>query len=98
MPPASASASAPAAPARDEAPPPVRRRTRTFAALVENHDYRRFYFGQGVSLVGTWLQQAAVLWIVLEMTGSEWWLGVIDAAGVMPGLLVGLVAGALADR
>lgn len=73
-------------------------RSRTFAALVDNPDYRRFYFGQGISLVGTWLQGAAVSWMVFRMTGSEWWLGVVDAAGTMPGLLVGLFAGALADQ
>jgi MFS family permease len=84
-----------------DAPPPGRSRSirsRTFAALIDNPDYRRFYLGQGVSLIGTWLQAAAVSWIVFEITGSEWWLGVVDAAGTMPGLLVGLVAGALADR
>lgn len=73
-------------------------RSRTFGALVDNPDYRRFYFGQGISLTGTWLQGAAVSWLVFRMTGSEWWLGVVDAAGTMPGLLVGLLAGALADQ
>jgi MFS family permease len=73
-------------------------RSRTFAALVDNPDYRRFYFGQGISLTGTWLQGAAVSWLVYRMTRSEWSLGVVDAAGTMPGLLVGLFAGALADR
>jgi MFS family permease len=82
---------APAASAR-------RIRSRTFASLAENPAYRRFYLGQGVSLIGTWLQLAAVSWIVFDMTQSEWMLGVVDAAGTMPGLLVGLVAGAMADR
>jgi hypothetical protein len=82
------------APAAD----PPRVRSRTFAALADNPAYRRFYLGQGVSLIGTWLQDAAVSWIVFEMTRSEWWLGIVSAAGVMPGLLVGLLAGALADR
>ncbi len=75
----------------------ARVRTRTFAAL-ENPDYRRYYIGQGVSLIGTWLQTAAVRWIVFDKTGSVFMNGVIEAAGVMPGMLVGLVAGALADR
>jgi MFS family permease len=77
---------------------PTRVRTRTFAALADNPDYRRYYFGQGVSLIGTWLQGAAVSWIVFDLTRSEWMLGVVEAAGTMPGLLVGLLAGALADR
>jgi MFS family permease len=75
----------------------ARVRSRTFAALA-NPDYRRYYLGQGVSLIGTWLQTAAVRWIVFEKTGSVFMNGVIEAAGVMPGMLVGLVAGALADR
>src|SRR3954447_15343252 len=79
------------------APAPASVRSRTFAAL-ENPSYRRFYIGQGISLIGTWLQGAAVNWIVFEQTKSELALGVIGAAGVLPGLLVGLVAGALADR
>lgn len=79
-------------------PQPRRARTRTFEALAENRDYRRFYMGHGVSLVGTWMQAAAVNWIVYDLTRSEMWLGVVEAANLLPGLLVGLFAGALADR
>lgn len=73
-------------------------RSRTFAALADSPDYRRFYLGQGVSLIGTWLQTAAVSWVVFDLTRSESMLGVIDMAGTMPGLLVGLFAGVMADR
>ncbi len=69
-----------------------------FAALIESSPYRRYYLGQGVSLIGTWLQAAAVSWLVYDLTRSEWWLGVIEAVNLLPGLLVGLYAGALADR
>lgn len=72
--------------------------SRTFATLINNPDYRRFYFGQGVSLIGSWLQQAAVSWIVFDLTQSERWSGIVEAAGILPGLIVGLAAGALADR
>ena len=71
---------------------------RTFAALADSAPFRRYYAGQGISLVGTFLQASAVNWLVFELTGSEWMLGVLDAAGTMPGLLVGLLAGAIADR
>ncbi|MDX2035953.1 MAG: MFS transporter [Isosphaeraceae bacterium] len=70
---------------------------RTFAALA-NVDYRRYYLGQGISLIGSWLQAAAVSWIVYDRTRSERMLGLVEAAGVVPGLVVGLFAGALADR
>ncbi|WP_169976548.1 MFS transporter [Tautonia rosea] len=73
-------------------------RGRTFEALVENPHYRRFYMGHGISLVGTWMQAAAVNWIVYDLTRSAWWLGVVEAANLLPGLAVGLFAGALADR
>jgi MFS family permease len=72
-------------------------RSRTFAAL-DHPDFRRYYIGQGISLVGTWLQGAAVRWLVFEQTHSEFMLGVVEVASLMPGLLVGLFAGALADR
>ena len=72
-------------------------RSRTFAAL-DHPDFRRYYIGQGISLIGTWLQGAAVRWLVFDQTHSEFMLGVIEVASLMPGLLVGLFAGALADR
>jgi len=72
-------------------------RSRTFAAL-DHPDFRRYYIGQGISLVGTWLQGAAVRWLVFEQTHSEFMLGIVEVASLMPGLLVGLFAGALADR
>src|SRR5262245_34913161 len=72
-------------------------RSRTFAAL-DHPDFRRYYLGQGVSLVGTWLQGAAVRWLVFDQTHSEFMLGVVEVASLLPGLFVGLFAGALADR
>jgi MFS family permease len=72
-------------------------RARTFAAL-RHPGFQRFYAGQAISLIGTWLQSAAVRWLVYEQTHSEYLLGIVEVAALMPGLLVGLVAGAIADR
>jgi MFS family permease len=72
-------------------------RSPTFAAL-EHPGFRRYYIGQGISLVGTWLQSAAVRWLVFDQTGSEFLLGLVEVASLMPGLVVGLYAGAMADR
>jgi MFS family permease len=72
-------------------------RSSTFAAL-ENPGFRRYYLGQGISLTGSWLQQAAVLWLVYQQSQSERDLGIVQMASVLPGLFVGLFAGALADR
>jgi MFS family permease len=70
---------------------------RTFEAL-RHPGFRQFYVGQGISLIGTWLQAAAVRWLVYEQTRSEYLLGVVEVAALMPGLVVGLLAGAIADR
>ncbi len=72
-------------------------RSPTFAAL-ENPGFRRYYLGQGISLTGSWLQLAAVLWLVYEQSQSERDLGIVQMASVLPGLFVGLFAGAMADR
>jgi MFS family permease len=72
-------------------------RSRTFAAL-DHPGFRRYFIGQAISLSGTWLQGAAVRWLVFDQTHSEFMLGVVEVASLMPGLLVGLFAGALADR
>ena len=72
-------------------------RSPTFAALAQS-GFRRFYIGQGISLAGTWLQAAAVRWLVFDQTGSEFMLGVVEVASLLPGIFVGLYAGALADR
>ena len=76
---------------------PVTVRARTFAALG-HPGFRRFFAGQGISLIGTWVQAAAVRWLVFEQTQSEFLLGVVEVAALMPGLVVGLLAGAIADR
>ncbi|WP_165073570.1 MFS transporter [Paludisphaera rhizosphaerae] len=61
-------------------------------------NYRLFFMGQGISLIGTWLQAAAVRWLVNEQTGSTDRLGLLEMANLMPGLVVGLFAGAISDR
>lgn len=70
---------------------------RTFLALT-HPGFRLYYIGQAVSYVGTWLQAAAVRWLVYDQTRSEFDLGLLEVAALMPGLLVGLLAGAVADR
>ncbi|MDG3003001.1 MFS transporter [Paludisphaera mucosa] len=78
----------------DSAAPP---RRSTFESLAIKN-YRLYFVGQGVSLIGTWLQAAAVRWLVYEQTGSADRLGVIETANLLPGLVVGLFAGAISDR
>jgi MFS family permease len=69
----------------------------TFAALsIPN--YRRYYGGQAISLVGTWMQMTAQAWLVLTLTHSSTALGVIIALQTIPVLLLAPYGGVLADR
>jgi len=69
----------------------------TFAAL-RHRNFRIFYAGHLLSLSGTWLQITAVGWLVLELTNSPLWLGIVNAMTSVPILLFSLYAGVLADR
>ena len=68
-----------------------------FRAL-RHRNYRLYFFGQLVSLAGTWMQSAAQAWLVLKLTNSSMMLGVVSFAQFMPILLVGLFAGVIIDR
>src|SRR5262249_6965327 len=61
-------------------------------------DFRLFWSGQLVSLVGTWMQSVGQAWVVLELTGSPFKLGTITALQFGPMLFLSFLAGALADR
>src|SRR3982750_3486992 len=69
----------------------------TFRAL-RHRNYRLFFYGQLVSLIGTWMQQTAMSWLVYEITGSKFLLGAISAVGSAPMMVFALWGGALADR
>jgi MFS family permease len=69
----------------------------TFSSLGVR-DYRRFAFGQAVSVSGTWMQKLAQAWLVLELTNSPLLLGVTVAMQQVPTLLFTTVGGAIADR
>jgi MFS family permease len=74
------------------------RRTWAKAAAPFGHrNYRLFFGGQAVSLVGTWMQQVAQGWLVLTLTGDPFWLGVVATAQFLPVMIFGLFAGVLAD-
>src|ERR1044072_6662287 len=61
-------------------------------------NYRLFFMGQGVSLIGTWMQQVAMGWLVYRLTNSVLLLGILGFAGQVPAFLLGLFAGVLSDR
>jgi len=71
---------------------------RTFPAL-SYRNFRLFWFGQAVSLIGTWIQNVGQGWLVLELTNnSAYMLGIVTMLQTLPVLLFSLVAGAFVER
>jgi MFS family permease len=68
-----------------------------FSALSLS-DFRLFWFGQIISLSGTWMQSVAQAWLVYSLTKSPFYLGLVAAAGSLPILLFSLLGGIVADR
>lgn len=69
----------------------------TFSSLKHN-DFRNFWFGQCISLIGTWIQRSAQVWLVYKMTDSPFLLGLLGVAQFMPTILFSLIAGVFVDR
>ncbi len=65
---------------------------------LRSRNYRLFFAGQSISLVGTWMQQVAMSWLVYRLTGSPFLLGVVGFTSQVPSFLLAPVAGVLADR
>src|SRR5262245_55977502 len=70
---------------------------RTFQSLT-NRNYRLYWFGQVVSMSGTWMQRIAQAWLVLQLTNSPLALGTVTTIQFTPILLFSLFGGVLADR
>ncbi len=64
---------------------------------LRSRNYRLFVAGQGVSLVGTWMQQVAMSWLVYRLTGSAMLLGVVSFTSLIPALFISPVAGVLSE-
>src|SRR5882757_5089276 len=69
----------------------------TFNAL-HGRNYRLYFYGQFVSLIGTWMQRTAVSWIIYTKTHSTFLLGLTFFAGQFPSFLLGLFGGVVSDR
>lgn len=65
---------------------------------LSNRDYRLFFFGQGVSLIGTWMQNIASNWLMYRMTGSPFMLGLSGFLSQMPIFVISPFAGVIGDR
>ncbi len=77
--------------------PPTIGWKRTFSAF-RNPNYRYFYSGQTVSLIGTWTRSAALGWVAFQYTRSELLLGIVFMLNSLPIFLFAVYAGSLADR
>ncbi|MDO9597648.1 MAG: MFS transporter [Azoarcus sp.] len=63
-----------------------------------HRNFRFYFFGQAVSVLGSWVQQVALSWLIYRLTGSVALLGVTTFAALLPMLVVGPLAGAWIDR
>ena len=63
----------------------------------QHRNYRLFFVGQLISLVGTWMQQVAQAWLVLQLTHDPIWIGIVTTAQFLPIVVIGLFAGIVAD-
>ncbi|OGF46128.1 MAG: MFS transporter [Candidatus Firestonebacteria bacterium RIFOXYC2_FULL_39_67] len=65
---------------------------------LKYRNYRLFFMGQSISLIGTWLQMIAVSWLVYRLTGSVFMLGLVGFLSRIPTFLMAPFAGVVADR
>jgi MFS family permease len=71
---------------------------RLMLRALKYRNYRLFFAGQGISLIGTWMQMAALGWLVYRLTGSSFYLGLVAFCTQIPVLLGSLIGGDFADR
>jgi MFS family permease len=73
-------------------------RIKTVFRSLSYRNYRLFFMGQNLSLIGTWMQRIALPWLVYHMTGSAFLLGVVSFAGQIPTFILAPVAGVITDK
>ena len=78
--------------------PPAASRKVSLVRSFGHRNYRLFFMGQGVSLIGTWMQNLALSWLVYSLTGSKLLLGVVGFTAQILTFLAAPFAGVLADR
>src|SRR6201981_2519081 len=73
-------------------------RVRSTLRAMRHRNFRLFFAGQLISLIGTWMQNVAQAWLVYRLTGSSVLLGAVSFAGQIPVFLMAPVGGIVADR
>lgn len=66
--------------------------------VLSQRNYRLYFIGNSVSILGFWVYRAAIGWLTWELTGSPAWLGIIGFVSTAPAVFVAPLAGAVADR
>lgn len=79
-----------------DALPASRPRSAFYAFQFRN--FRLFFYGQTISVIGTWMQTVAQNWLVWQLTKSAQWLGIVNGASALPYVLFAIWGGQLADR
>ena len=69
-----------------------------FRALVRHRNFRLFWFGQTLSLIGTWMQTMALGWLALQLSNSPFLVGLVASATAWPIVGLSIVAGVVVDR
>src|SRR5579883_2561890 len=65
---------------------------------LRHRNYRLFFIGQGISLIGTWMTRLATSWLVYRVTDSAFLLGLVNFAGQIPAFFIPPLAGVWLDR
>ncbi|MEO6828177.1 MAG: MFS transporter, partial [Acidobacteriaceae bacterium] len=65
---------------------------------LRHRNFRLFFGGQSISLIGSWMTSIATAWLVYRLTGSAWLLGVVGFAGQIPTFFIAPFAGVWVDR
>ena len=68
----------------EQSPTTLKEKVLSAFPAFRSRNFRLYFIGQIVSMIGTWLQMVAQGWLVLEMTGSAFWVGVTAAASSLP--------------
>src|SRR5919108_2065740 len=71
---------------------------RNLTRALRHRNYRLFFGGQSISLVGTWITRIATSWLIYRLTGSALLLGIVGFCGQIPTLFLAPVAGVYVDR
>jgi MFS family permease len=71
---------------------------RNYVRALSSRNYRLYYGGQGISVIGTWITRVATSWLVYRLTGSALMLGITGFIGQLPVFLFAPFAGVIVDR